>query len=196
LIQVQGDDAQQPVRAHVPETYATYSRRECCSTGRYRQNWLKVVVGKTDIYLVQEDFDMHRVLLGLFAIALFASADDPPKFIATVSSPQPFTLDGHTVTSNGMASWPLVVGDQIASADTPVLVALSDGTDLLVNAHSKIKLVLGGNKVQILVLSGSIDNNWRKNHRPWCWVEPPREASKHRCGGEVHDSDERCCPGR
>ncbi len=137
---------------------------------------------------------MHRAVAALFAIALFASADTPPNVVATVSSPQPFALDGHNVTSNGMASWPLVVGDQIATSNTPVLLTLGHGTDLLVNANSKIKLVLAGNKVQILVLSGSVDNNWRKNQRRWCWVEPPPEASKHRCGGGGRDWDDRCCP--
>jgi hypothetical protein len=135
---------------------------------------------------------MHRVLAGLFAIALFASADNSSNVVATASSPQPFTLDGHPVTSNGVASWPLVAGDQIATSDTPVLITLSDGTELLVKANSKIKITVIDHKIQVVVLGGSIDNDWGKHHH-WCWVEPAHEASKHHCGDGDHDRDDRCC---
>ena len=116
---------------------------------------------------------MHRVLAGLFAIALLRKRRQLTERSRDRIQPSAFRAGWAYCHLKRCGLLAPVAGDEIATSDTPVLITLSDGTEVLVNANSKIKITLVDNKVKVVIVSGNIDNDWWKHHRRWCWIEPP-----------------------
>jgi hypothetical protein len=86
-------------------------------------------------------------------LAMSVSAFDS---VATVTSDDPFTLDGRSMTVSGVNSWPLVLGDEIDTQSSPVFLVLTGGTKIQVAAHSKVKLTGTSTQPKVTVESGKI----------------------------------------
>jgi hypothetical protein len=94
--------------------------------------------------------------LGLLLAAFSVSAVSPAP-IATVTSTEPFTLDGHSVTTPGVSSWPLAVGDEVATSTAPAVLFFHDGSSVKLAADSRAKLTGSETQPKLVLMAGSLD---------------------------------------
>ena len=116
------------------------------------------------------------VVLGLFGSLSFAATP-----VASVSTSESFRLDGRSISVKGVASWPLVVGDELATAAAPAQISFRDGSSVALAAESSAK-ISGTSAAPIFVLvSGSLDYNLVKNSKVSVTrAEPPAKSKKGR----------------
>jgi hypothetical protein len=172
-------------------------------TGSYRRNFLKNIRQQPINNSVAEAHNMFRILAGVFALTLIAAADTGPSSpnnsdpnssstpIASVSGSGPFSING-AFLANGVPSWPIMCGDQIATDSAGALITLSDGTQLDLDPKSKVTITVQDGMIKIIVNSGGCHERDHHHRHKWCWVLPA-STSPHRCDGD-HDRDDRCCP--
>jgi hypothetical protein len=97
---------------------------------------------------------------GLFlSLTLGAFASYGGAAIANVSSAQPFTLDGNSVWAAGVNSWPVVLGDEIETADAPAVVSFEDGSRISLSPHSRVKLGGTDAEPKVILVAGLLDYN-------------------------------------
>jgi hypothetical protein len=94
-----------------------------------------------------------------FTTALIASASlgFAAGPLAMVSSSQPFTLGGHAVTTAGITSWPLVAGDDLATAKFPAILYFHDGSSVKLSARSSVQLSGSAQEPKVVLTSGTLD---------------------------------------
>jgi hypothetical protein len=107
---------------------------------------------------------MHRKILAT-AFGLFGSVSFAATPVASVSTSQPFTLDGHSVSAKGVDSWPLVVGDEVATSTSPATISFRDGSSIALAAKSDAKIAGTFAEPVFLLVSGSLDYNLAKNSK-------------------------------
>jgi len=77
-----------------------------------------------------------RICLGIVASSFIAFASQP---IATVSGSSSFELDGNLINTAGVTAWPLMPGDRVAAKDSPIVVAMRDGSRITLAANSQLR---------------------------------------------------------
>jgi hypothetical protein len=97
-------------------------------------------------------FSRFATLLAVLASSTFAAGP-----IATVSSSRPFSLDGHAVTMAGITSWPVVDGDELATAKFPAVLYFHDGSSVKLSAASSVRLSGSAEEPKLALTSGSLD---------------------------------------
>jgi hypothetical protein len=107
---------------------------------------------------------MHRNIL-VTALGLFGTVSFAATPVASVSTSQPFTLDGHSVSAKGIDSWPLVVGDEVATSTSPAKISFRDGSSIALAAQSNAKIAGTSAEPVFLLVSGSLDYNLTKNSK-------------------------------
>jgi hypothetical protein len=114
------------------------------------------------------------VVLGLLGSLSFAATP-----VASVSTSESFRLDGRSVSVKGVASWPLVVGDELATGAAPAQISFRDGSSIALAAESSAK-ISGTSAAPVFVLvSGSLDYNLVKNSKVSVTrAEPPAKSKK------------------
>ena len=114
------------------------------------------------------------VVLGLLGSLSFAATP-----VASVSTSESFRLDGRSVSAKGVASWPLVVGDELATGAAPAQISFRDGSSIALAAESSAK-ISGTSAAPVFVLvSGSLDYNLVKNSKVSVTrTEPPVKSKK------------------
>jgi hypothetical protein len=128
---------------------------------------------------------MHRKILAT-ALGLFGSVSFAAAPVASVSTSQPFTLDGHSVSAKGVDSWPLVVGDEVATSTSPAKISFHDGSSIALAAQSDAKIVGTSAEPVFLLVSGSLDYNLAKESKVSVTkVQPSAKANKARAAAVV-----------
>ena len=94
-----------------------------------------------------------KKLAFVLPLAMSASAFNT---VATLTSDEPFKLDGRSVAITGVSSWPMVLDDQIETLSAPAVLVLQNGTKIQVSAHSRVKLSGTSKQPKIVVESGKI----------------------------------------
>ncbi len=94
-----------------------------------------------------------RKIFFVLALAMSVSAFGP---VGTLTSDEPFSLDGRSVQITGVNSWPLVLGDEVDTLTAPVVLVLQNGTKIQVAAHSRVKLSGTSTQPKIVLESGKI----------------------------------------
>jgi hypothetical protein len=77
--------------------------------------------------------------------------------LATVTSASPFALDGRSINTPGVTSFPLVLGDLIATSSGPAVVLFQDGSKVKLLPNSSVKIAGVAAKPKLVLLSGSLD---------------------------------------
>jgi hypothetical protein len=77
--------------------------------------------------------------------------------LATVSSSQPFKLDGHAVTTAGITAWPVVAGDDLATAKFPAVLYFHDGSSVQLSAQSSVTVNGSAEEPKLILTSGKLD---------------------------------------
>lgn len=123
---------------------------------------------------------MYRKILAT-ALGLFGSVSFAATPVASVSTSQPFTLDGHSVSAKGVDSWPLVVGDEVATSTSPAKISFRDGSSIALAAQSDAKIAGTAAEPVFLLVSGSLDYNLTKNSKVSVTkLQQPAKANKAR----------------
>ena len=63
------------------------------------------------------------VLLGCISLSAFGA-----KPVATITSATPFSLDGHSMSTPGVTSFPVVMGDTVSTSDGSAVLLFSEGS--------------------------------------------------------------------
>jgi hypothetical protein len=87
--------------------------------------------------------------LGLPALALTP--------VATVTTAAPFKLDGRTLNTPGVTTFPLIIGDFVATLNGAAAVFFADGNVVKLAARSSIKITGSETSPKLVLLSGSLD---------------------------------------
>jgi hypothetical protein len=77
--------------------------------------------------------------------------------IATISSAEPFTLDGRAVAVIGITEVPLTVGNEVATSTAPAVLFFADGSSVKLAASSRAKLTGSEAQPKLVLLAGSLD---------------------------------------
>ncbi len=91
-------------------------------------------------------------MLAAFQGISFASAP-----VANVSSAEPLTLDGHSISAPGVSSWPVVVGDQVATTTAPAIMSFTDGSRLTLAPQSRVKIIGTNAKPTVVLTAGNLE---------------------------------------
>ncbi|MBE0658996.1 MAG: hypothetical protein IH602_14985 [Bryobacteraceae bacterium] len=84
---------------------------------------------------------MYRVLTAIILTCLmgglvFAQGTQ----VATVSSSQPFTMNGAAINPAGVPSWPVMAGAEIVAGSAPVTLTFPDGSRISLAPGSKARI--------------------------------------------------------
>lgn len=77
--------------------------------------------------------------------------------IATVSSAEPFTVNGRAITPSDTKTWPLEVGNEIATSTAPAVLFFPDGSSVKLAKSSRAQLTGTDSQLKLILLSGSLD---------------------------------------
>jgi hypothetical protein len=100
---------------------------------------------------------MNRITLLLTAVAAFPLASFGSAPVATVSSTEPVTLAGHSISAPGVSSWPLVTGDEIATSTAPATILFRDGSSVALAAKSSARLTGTSTQPKLVLMVGSLN---------------------------------------
>jgi hypothetical protein len=90
----------------------------------------------------------------VFCVSLCSAAGS----LASVTSAEAFSVDGVTLSSPGVSSWPLISNDEIATKASGALLTFRDGSAIKLAPLSRIKL--GGTEAapQVLIMAGNLES--------------------------------------
>jgi len=91
----------------------------------------------------------------LFGVTVFATFAATP--IATITSAEPFELDGHSVNTPGVSSFPVVVGDTVATNRGAAVLVFSDGSAMKLGSNSSVRIAGVEAKPKVVLLAGALD---------------------------------------
>jgi len=100
---------------------------------------------------------MNRITVLLTAAAAFRFVSFASAPVATVSSAEPVTLAGHSVSAPGVSSWPLVTGDEIATSTAPATILFRDGSSVALSARSSARLTGTSTQPKLVLIAGSLN---------------------------------------
>jgi hypothetical protein len=92
--------------------------------------------------------------LGIAAVATMCSAAGS---VASVTSAQPFAVDGVTLSNPGVGSWPLISSDEVSTKEGAALMTFRDGSAIKLAPESRIRLAGSTAAPQVILLAGNID---------------------------------------
>ena len=91
-------------------------------------------------------------LFGSLSFSILAMAP-----VATVTSAEPFILDGHTVAVSVITDVPLMLGNEVATSSAPVVLYFAYGSSVKLGAGSRAKLTGSEAQPKLVLLAGSLD---------------------------------------
>ena len=77
--------------------------------------------------------------------------------LATVTSADPFWVNGRAVSGAGIASVTLAVGNEVATANGPAVLFFADGSSVKLGASSRVRLIGSDARPKVVLLAGSLD---------------------------------------
>jgi hypothetical protein len=97
---------------------------------------------------------LSRCLFFFSALGLPVFALTP---VATVTSAGPFKLDGHSLNTPGVTTFPLIIGDFVGTLNGAAAVFFADGNVVKLAAKSSIEITGSETGPILVLLSGSLD---------------------------------------
>lgn len=77
--------------------------------------------------------------------------------IVSITSAQPFTLDGTSVSSPGVTSWPMVLSDSVATNDGGALLKFKDGSTITLSPKTQVRLIGTDEAPKLVLIAGNLD---------------------------------------
>jgi ferric-dicitrate binding protein FerR (iron transport regulator) len=92
------------------------------------------------------------VLVCLALAGAMVAADQ----LGTVTAKNPVSLNGDILPASAARGLPLAAGDEVETTDQPAVILLKDGSRVVVNERSAVKVVKSGGVMQVGLRSGAI----------------------------------------
>jgi hypothetical protein len=105
-------------------------------------------------YMSIRIFGILRLTLGIAAIATVCSAAGS---VASVTSAQPFSLDGVNLVNPGVTTWPVVSNDEISTAAGAAMLTFRDGSAIKIAPQSRIRLSGSPTSPEVILIAGNVD---------------------------------------
>jgi hypothetical protein len=77
--------------------------------------------------------------------------------VATVTSALAFVIDGHSIDAPGVTSFPLVVGDTVATSQGSAVLFFPDGSAVKLGINSSAKIDGDAASPKLILLAGALD---------------------------------------
>lgn len=90
-------------------------------------------------------------------IAAFAAVCSAAGSVASVTSAQPFMVDGVQLSNPGVNSWPLISNDEVATSAGAALMTFRDGSAVKLGPQSRIRVAGSPNAPEVILISGNVD---------------------------------------
>jgi hypothetical protein len=99
-------------------------------------------------------YSTFKISLGIAALATVCSAAGS---VASVTSAQPFSVDGVNLANPGVSSWPLVSNDEVSTAAGAALMTFRDGSAIKLAPQSRIRLSGSPGSPEVILIAGNLD---------------------------------------
>jgi hypothetical protein len=99
---------------------------------------------------------LNTLKLGL-GIAAMAAVCLAAGSVASVTSAQPFTVDGVQLSTPGVNSWPLISNDEVATTVGAALMTFRDGSAIKLAPQSRVRLAGSMTSPQVILMAGNLD---------------------------------------
>lgn len=100
---------------------------------------------------------MKRMVAVLSATFCCCLASFASSVVANVSSAQPFSLDGHSISVAAVTSWPVIVGDEIGTIAVPAVLLFPDGSRITLGLNSKLRIGGTNEEPMLVLVAGALD---------------------------------------
>ena len=97
-------------------------------------------------------FTLIAIITAAFGLASFARTP-----LATMSSPEPFTIAGHFMSEPGVSFWPVVSGDEISTSTAPGTILFQDGSKVRLAPKSSVRLMGTVLRPKLVLIVGDLD---------------------------------------
>jgi len=104
--------------------------------------------------MVKRIYKTLKISIGIAAVAAVCSAAGS---VASVSSAQPFSVDGVQLSNPGVNSWPLISNDEVRTAAGAALVTFRDGSAVKLAPQSRIRLAGTYAAPHVILVAGNLD---------------------------------------
>ena len=92
-----------------------------------------------------------------FSICAMAAVCSAAGAVASVTSAQPFSVDGVQLSNPGVSSWPLISSDEIATTNGAALMTFGDGSAVKLAPQSRVRLAGTTTSPHIYLIAGNVD---------------------------------------
>jgi len=92
-----------------------------------------------------------------FGIAALAAICSAAGSVASVTSGEPFAVDGVTLANPGVNSWPLISNDEVSTTAGSALMTFRDGSAVKLAPQSRVRLAGSVVAPHVILLAGSLD---------------------------------------
>ena len=99
---------------------------------------------------------MKRVLIVFSFVAIGALEAMAATPVASVTSSTAFNLRGNRVNVDGVPSWPVMAGDDIATQAGQAVIQLRDGSRVELQGNSRVKVESNDGGLLLRLLSGTM----------------------------------------
>jgi hypothetical protein len=100
---------------------------------------------------------VYKSLKLTLGTAVLATACFAAGSVASVTSAQPLSVDGVTLANPGVASWPLISNDEVATTSGGALMTFRDGSAIQLAPQSKVKVMGTPAAPEVVLLAGNLD---------------------------------------
>ncbi len=104
--------------------------------------------------MVSSTLKTLKLSLGLVVISSVCSAAGA---VASVTSAQPFLVDGVKLSNPGINSWPLIGNDEVATSFGAALMTFRDGSAVKLAPQSRVRISGSANAPLVILMAGNVD---------------------------------------
>jgi hypothetical protein len=99
-------------------------------------------------------FKALKVSLGMALLATVCSAAGS---VASVTSAQPFSVDGVQLSNPGVNSWPLISNDEVSTTLGAALMTFRDGSAIKMAPQSHVRLAGSVSAPLVILMAGNVE---------------------------------------
>jgi hypothetical protein len=100
---------------------------------------------------------IYKTLKVSFGIAALATVCSAAGSVASVTSAQPFLVDGVQLSNPGVNSWPLISNDEVSTTAGAALMTFRDGSAIKLAPQSRVRLAGTTVAPQVILIAGNLD---------------------------------------
>jgi hypothetical protein len=99
---------------------------------------------------------LNRISWTVIMAAIGALAAEVRQTVATITTPEAFTLSGVQVSAVGVTSWPLTIGDEVKTGTAAAVIRFEDKTQIALDKASTMSLEKVNGRITARLTAGSM----------------------------------------